>query len=170
VITGDYMTGNLVFKRFRSRRNPALVIGRCSTMDGVLFNFGPDAFMEIGDNCHFHDAYLICDQEIRIGDRVTIGWHATIVDADFHPVEPADRMRDAIALSPLSDGAERPDFCARPVVIEDDVWIGPNATILKGVRIGAGAIIEPGAVVPHDVAKGLRVIGNPARPVTDLPQ
>jgi acetyltransferase-like isoleucine patch superfamily enzyme len=53
----------------------------------------------------------------------------------------------------------------RPVVIEDDVWIGWNATILKGVRVGAGAVVEPGAVVTRDVPPGARVAGNPARRV-----
>ena len=50
-----------------------------------------------------------------------------------------------------------------PVVVEDDVWIGPNATILKGVRIGAGSIIEPGAMITRDIPPGSRVIGNPAQ-------
>ena len=49
------------------------------------------------------------------------------------------------------------------VLIEDDVWIGPSATILKGVRIGRGAFIEPGAVVTRDVRPGAHVEGNPAR-------
>jgi len=50
-------------------------------------------------------------------------------------------------------------------VIEDDVWIGFNATILKGVRIGAGSIINPGAVVINDVAPGIIVAGNPANSI-----
>ena len=50
----------------------------------------------------------------------------------------------------------------RAIVIEDDVWIGPNATILKGVRIGAGSFIEPGALVTRDVPARSRVSGNPA--------
>ena len=53
----------------------------------------------------------------------------------------------------------------RSVVIDDDVWIGRNVTILKGVHIGAGAFIEPGTVVVHDIAPRTRVIGNPARAV-----
>ena len=48
-------------------------------------------------------------------------------------------------------------------MIDDDVWIGPNATILKGVRIGAGAWIEPGSMVTRDVPPGARVMGNPAQ-------
>jgi acetyltransferase-like isoleucine patch superfamily enzyme len=47
--------------------------------------------------------------------------------------------------------------------VEDDVWIGPNATILKGVHIGAGAFIEAGALVVRDVPRRARVMGNPAQ-------
>jgi acetyltransferase-like isoleucine patch superfamily enzyme len=54
------------------------------------------------------------------------------------------------------------------VIIEDDVWIGPNATILKGVRIGAGAFIEAGAMVTHDVPPRARVLGNPAQIVGEV--
>jgi acetyltransferase-like isoleucine patch superfamily enzyme len=162
VITGDYITGDLVFKRFRSTRDPALVIGTRSVMDGVLFNLGKDGFIEIGDDCCFRDAYLICEGEIRVGHRVFIGWHATIVDCDFHPLDTSERIKDAIALSPVGEGVERPAILSRRVVIEDDVWIGPNATILKGVCIGAGAVVSPGAVVTRDVAPGSKVIGNPA--------
>jgi acetyltransferase-like isoleucine patch superfamily enzyme len=49
------------------------------------------------------------------------------------------------------------------VIIEDDVWIGPNATILKGVRIGTGAFIEAGALIVRDVPARARVCGNPAQ-------
>lgn len=170
VITGDYITGELVFKRFRSTRDPALVIGRRSVMDGVLFNLGTDGFVEIGDDCWFRDAYIICEGEVRIGHRVVIGWHATIVDCDFHPLEPTERIKDAIALSPLGEGVERPAILPRHVVIENDVWIGPNATILKGVCIGAGAVVSPGAVVTGDVAPGTKVIGNPAREAGGMPE
>ncbi|MGZ4179456.1 MAG: DapH/DapD/GlmU-related protein [Solirubrobacteraceae bacterium] len=49
-----------------------------------------------------------------------------------------------------------------PVVIGDDVWIGINATILKGVAIGSGAIVAAGAVVAKDVPANALVAGNPA--------
>ena len=51
---------------------------------------------------------------------------------------------------------------ASTIVIEDDVWVGPNATILKGVTIGAGSFIEPGSLVTRDVPPRSRVLGNPA--------
>ncbi|HEX9504851.1 MAG TPA: hypothetical protein VGA62_02480, partial [Acidimicrobiia bacterium] len=64
-------------------------------------------------------------------------------------------------------GRERPPIPRKPVVIDDDVWIGPNAAILKGVRVGAGAFVEPGALVTEDVPAGARVLGNPAKVVGD---
>ena len=54
------------------------------------------------------------------------------------------------------------------VIIEDDVWIGPNATILKGVRLGAGAWVEAGALVTRDVPSRARVLGNPAQVIGDV--
>jgi maltose O-acetyltransferase len=52
---------------------------------------------------------------------------------------------------------------AREVVIEDDVWIGTNAIILPGVRLGKGSIVAAGAVVTKDVPPYAIVGGNPAR-------
>ena len=131
-------------------------------MDGVQFAVGDEGVVEIGDYCYFTNAVLLCELSLRIGNYVVIGWNTTIADTDFHPMAPALRIADAIACSPLAQAAPRPPIPRREVVIEDDVWIGPNATILKGVRIGAGSFIEPGALVTRDVPPRSRVSGNPA--------
>jgi acetyltransferase-like isoleucine patch superfamily enzyme len=162
IITGDRWTDAQVFRKFRSRLDPGLTIGAASRMDGVLFNIGERGRVTIGDGCRFEEVFVICDQEMRIGNGVVMGWRVTLVDSDFHPLSPAERLLDVVACSPLHGGVPRPEIPCRPVVIEDDVWIGPNATILKGVRIGAGAFIEPGAVVVRDVPPRARVMGNPA--------
>ena len=52
------------------------------------------------------------------------------------------------------------------LLMKNDVWIGFNATILKGVHIGAGAIIQPGALVIENVEPGAIVSGNPAKKVS----
>lgn len=160
---GTIITSEYAFKRFQSHRDPALIIGSNSTMDGVHFALGPEAVVEIGDYCYFTNAVLLCELRLRVGNYVIIGWNTTIADTDFHPIGPAERIADAIAVSPLGGGRPRPPIAKLPVSIEDDVWIGPNATILKGVTIGAGAFVEPGALVVHDVPRGARVGGNPAR-------
>lgn len=165
---GTLLTGDYAFKRFRSRRDQALVIGTDCTMDGVHFALGEEARVEIGDYCYFTNAVLLSELELRIGNYVVIGWNATVADTDFHPIAPAERIADAVACSPLGTGRPRPTIPRRPVIIEDDVWIGPNATILKGVRIGAGAFIEAGALVTRDVPARKRVVGNPAQIVGDV--
>ncbi len=157
------ITDDLAFKRFQSKRKEALVIGAHCTMDGVHFDLGEQGRMVIGDYCYFTNAVLLCELEVRFGNYVVIGWNTTVCDTDFHPLAPAERIADAIACSPLGKGRPRPVILKRPVIIEDDVWIGPNATILKGVRIGAGAWIEPGSLVTRDVPPGARVMGNPAQ-------
>jgi len=158
VITAEY-----AFKRFRARHPGALVIGAHCMLDGVHFAVSEQGCLHIADYCYLTNAVLLCELEIRIGRYVMIGWNATLADSDFHPIAPAERIADAIACSPLSQGRPRPRIERRPVVVEDDVWIGPNATILKGVTIGAGAFIEAGSLVTRDVPAGARVLGNPAQ-------
>jgi acetyltransferase-like isoleucine patch superfamily enzyme len=158
VITADY-----AFKRFLCHQPDALVIGEHCTMDGVHFAIGKEGRVVIGNYCYFTNAVLLCELELRIGNYVMIGWNATIADTDFHPLDPAARIADAVACSPLGNGRPRPPIPRKPVVIEDDVCIGPNAVILKGVRIGAGSWIEAGSLVTRDVPPRSRVLGNPAQ-------
>ncbi len=163
VAGGTTIAGKHAFRRFRSRLPDALVLGANCCMDGVHFALGPAARVRVGDYCYFTNALLMCELEMQFGNYVMIGWNATLADSDFHPLEPALRIQDTIACSPLGQGRVRPPVVCRPVIVEDDVWIGPNATILKGVHIGAGAIVEPGALVTRDVPPGCRVLGNPAQ-------
>jgi acetyltransferase-like isoleucine patch superfamily enzyme len=163
------ITGDLAFKRFYSREPDALVIGAHCTMDGVHFGIGEKGRMTIGDFCYFTNAILLCELEVHIGNYVIIGWNATISDTDFHPLAPAERIADAIACSPLGKGRPRPAIPKLPVIIENDVWIGPNATILKGVRVSSGSWIEAGSLVTCDVPPRTRVLGNPAQIVGEIP-
>jgi acetyltransferase-like isoleucine patch superfamily enzyme len=166
---GTLINGDLAFKRFHSTAPDTLIIGAHCTMDGVHFDLGRDGRMSIGDYCYFTNAVLLCELEVRIGNYVVIGWNTTIADTDFHPLAPAERIADAVACSPLGKGRPRPEVLKRPVIIEDDVWIGPNATILKGVRLGAGAWIEAGSVVTRDVPPRARIMGNPAQIIGEVP-
>ena len=59
-----------------------------------------------------------------------------IADSDFHPLEPAQRLIDAQALAPFFVPPARPKMKTVPVKICDNVWIGMNAMILKGVTVG----------------------------------
>ena len=162
------ITGDLAFKRFHTRLPDGLRIGAHGTMDGVHLDLGENGRVTIGDYCYFTNVVLLCELEVRIGNYVVIGWNATLADSDFHPIAPAQRVADAIACSPLGKGRPRPPIACKVIIIEDDVWIGPNATILKGVRIGAGAWIEPGTMVTRDVPPGARIMGNPAEVIGEV--
>lgn len=156
------------FARFRSQVNPALSVGANCTMDYVHFALGESAKVEIGEYCYFTSVILLCEQEICIGNYVVLGWNTTIADTDFHPIAPAERIADAIAISPLGEGRTRPVTARKPVMIENDVWVGPHVTILKGVRIGEGSWIEAGALVTRDIPPRSRVMGNPAQIIGEV--
>jgi acetyltransferase-like isoleucine patch superfamily enzyme len=154
------------FKRFRSTREPGLVIGnRVKVYTWTEFNIEPAGVVEIGDDSILAGAVFMCAENIRIGRRVIVSYNVTMADSDFHPRDPELRKLDAIANAPEGDKSKRPPVIAKPVVIEDDVWIGIGAIILKGVRIGCGARIGAGAVITKDIPAGATMAGNPALPV-----
>ena len=152
------------FKRFRSTREPGLIIGdRVKIYTWTEFNIEPGGMAEVGDDSILVGAVFMCAEKVSIGKRVVISYNVTIADSDFHPRDPELRKLDAVANSPQGDKSKRPAVIARPVVIEDDVWIGIGAIILKGVHIGRGAQIGAGAVVTKNVPEGATIAGNPAQ-------
>jgi galactoside O-acetyltransferase len=115
-----------------------------------------------GGNVHIGDDFFgnvnlafVDDVDIRIGNGVMIAPSVTLTTTG-HPVHPARRV----------------DFArfSEPIVIEDKVWIGSNAVVLPGVRIGYGSVIGAGSVVSRDVPPMVVAVGTPCRvlrPITD---
>ncbi|MBI4517295.1 MAG: acyltransferase [Deltaproteobacteria bacterium] len=101
-------------------------------------------------------------QVIGVARSVTIGNHCwiggNIFDNDVHP----------FALTPHPGPIGGVTYASAPVVIEDDVWVGLRATILKGVTLRRGAIVGAGAVVTESVPPYTVVAGNPARVIRQL--
>lgn len=102
----------------------------------------------IGNGCTFS-----AGREIRIGSGCLISALVRIHDNDGHPLDAERRRRGEPITAAETD----------PVIVEDNVWIGAGATILKGVHIGRDAVIGTGAVVTSDVPPGAVAGGNPAR-------
>lgn len=103
----------------------------------------------IGDGVFINSGVSISAcKSVTIGDNCQIGPRVLIMDNDFH-----------VAGDPLRQPK------SGPVVIEDHVWIGAGAIVLKGVRIGRRASIGAGSVVTRDVAADAVVAGAPARPI-----
>ena len=117
----------------------------------ILCTWQAGAVLEIGDHFGMSGGSICASQQITIGDRVAVGANTIIIDTDFHPLN-AELCR------------HKPEAAkAAPIVIEDDVFIGMNVLILKGVRIGRGSVIGAGSIVTKDVPSGAIVAGNPAR-------
>jgi acetyltransferase-like isoleucine patch superfamily enzyme len=162
-----YLERKESFKRFRSRREPGLILGnRVKVYTWTEFNIEPDGCVEIGDESTLVGVIFMCAESVMIGRRVVVSYNVTIADSDFHPMNPEMRKLDAISSAPNGDRSLRPVVSTKPVIIEDDAWIGIGAIILKGVRVGCGAKIAAGAVVTKDVPAGAVVSGNPARNVS----
>ncbi|WP_207495271.1 acyltransferase [Aridibaculum aurantiacum] len=106
----------------------------------------------IGDNSGFSGVSIYCSTEITIGQYVNCGGNVCIWDTDFHPLQ-----KDSRRLHVLSE------IQTSPVKICDDVFIGANSIILKGVQVGEGAIIGAGSVVTRDVPANEIWAGNPAK-------
>lgn len=110
------------------------------------------AQIKIGDNVGMSGNSIACALKVTIGNHVLIGSGAVITDNDAHPINYWERHISAKTK------------CAE-VVVEDHVFIGARAIILKGVTLGIGSVVGAGAVVSKDVAAFTIVGGNPAKVV-----
>ena len=106
--------------------------------------------------------------DVVIGDHTRIGLHSTVIG----PVSIGSHVNLAqgVTVSALNhnffETGKRIDeqgITTRQIVIEDDVWIGTNATVLAGVRIGSHSVIAAGAVVTHDIPPHSLAAGVPAQ-------
>jgi acetyltransferase-like isoleucine patch superfamily enzyme len=118
------------------------------------FSYGT---IQIGSDVYIGPgACISATKGVRIGNKVLLGPNVTILGGDHNTSIVGAYMFDVAEKRPEDD---------LPVTIEDDVWIGANATILKGVTIHRGAIVGAGAVVTRDVPSYSLVAGVPARVV-----
>ena len=109
--------------------------------------------IEIGNKVFFnHNCSITAVESIKIGNKCMFGNNITIVDHD-HII--------------TKDGAIG-DLVSKKIVIEDNVWVGANSVILKGVHIGEGSVIAAGSVVNKDVPKHTIVGGVPAKEIKKI--
>jgi acetyltransferase-like isoleucine patch superfamily enzyme len=132
--------------------NNVLIDGKCSFSFAARFSDQPTLI--IGDNTGIgHACSFTIGKKIAIGRHCRIAGQVRIFDSPGHPADPIARMA----------GFPAANDEVRPIVIEDNVWIGERAIIMPGVTIGQGSIVASGAVVMMDVPPNTMVAGNPAR-------
>lgn len=136
---------------------------RRELLEQMLGSVGSDLLIEpwfqceFGENIHIGDHVFInfgCTildcAKVMIGSHVMIGPNAGIYAVN-HCVDPEERIRGGCY--------------AKPINIEDKVWLGGSVTVLPGVTIGEGAVIGAGSVVVNDVPPNVVAAGNPCRVV-----
>lgn len=105
--------------------------------------------LEMGVNSFInYDCIMLNNAMVKLGDNVLVGPKVSFYTA-MHPIDAKQREQWLVY--------------AKPITVEDNVWIGGSATILGGVIIGKNAIVGAGAVVTKDVEPNTIVVGNPAR-------
>ena len=120
----------------------------------LMVDASPSALIEVGDGTRINGASIHATRSIRIGRNCLIAANVSILDSDGHGVSVAER------------GLHNP--ASAPVLIEDDVWIGANAIVLKGVTLGRGSVVAAGSVVTRDVPAMTVVGGNPAKVIKSV--
>ena len=119
-----------------------IIVESGSFESGVRLEVYQGATLFIGKGTYLNrNVHIVVAESVSIGRGVQIGWDVVIMDTDLH-------------------GQSGRPARTKPVVIDDDVWIGCRALILKGVHIGKGAIVAAGAVVTKDVPP-LTVVASP---------
>lgn len=114
------------------------------------------AILEMGDNSGMNGALLYATRKIIIGKNVKIGGGSRIFDTDFHPLDFELRRYTLKGTKSAS------------IEIGDDVFIGTNCMILKGVTIGARSIIAAGSVVTKSIPSDEIWAGNPAKKIKSI--
>ncbi len=109
-----------------------------------------NAKLIIGNNVGISGSTISCDQSIKIGNNVLVGSGVLIMDSDAHPIKSEDRNDPTKVIS-------------QEIIINDNVFIGARSIILKGIKIGEGAIVAAGSIVSSNVAARTIVGGNPAK-------
>lgn len=115
----------------------------------IVATLSKGAAIEIGSGCGFSGSVIASAQRITLGSGVRCGANSVITDTDWHS-DDARAGRDA------------------PVVIGDNVWLGANVLVLKGVTIGDGTFVGAGAIVTRSLPPGVVAAGNPARIIRKL--
>lgn len=122
----------------------------------MITTWKKNAIIDIGNNFSMTGGVICSSEKIKIGDNVNIGANTSIVDSDFHPIDPDIRKTQPQLAKSF------------PIVIEDDVFVGMNCLILKGVKIGKGSVVGAGSVVSKSIPSYSIAAGNPAKVIKKI--
>lgn len=144
--------GETVYIQNSQNDRTKIVIGKETLVSGDLIIFKHGGEINIGNNTFIGKGSRIwSSKKITIGNRVLISHDVNIHDNNSHPLNAEERHKDFKYIFSTGELQPEMNLVEKEITIEDDVWIGFNATILKGVTIGKGAIIGSNAIITKDV-------------------
>lgn len=131
----------------------------------------PQAKIKIGKRCQLGASNFICAESIEVGDDVLMAWGVTVMDNDSHPIEWNYRINDVKNcyndyLTDKNNFIKNKDWShvgIKPIIIGDKTWIGFNASVLKGTKIGENAILSANSFITKNIPPNSIATGNPAR-------
>lgn len=139
-----------------------LSVGKYVICRGVLSLQKRFSRLVIGDRTFVgHNTCIVSTVSVKIGNDVLISHDCYITDTDGHSLDSHQRSLDVP--NRWKDFKDWSVVESAPIVIEDNVWIGPKSIILKGITISKGAIVCAGSVVTKNVTAGSVVAGVPAK-------
>ena len=150
---GKVFLGNQVVLNSDFKNTNTALTYRCKFVTGY------DGIIKIGKHTMLNGVCVVSYQKVEIGDECQIASSTIISDTDFHPVDPILRSKQVKGESfPFSSVGKK------EIKIGNNVWIGWNCTILKGVQIGDHSIVAAGSVVlAGHYPNGSLIAGNPAK-------
>jgi acetyltransferase-like isoleucine patch superfamily enzyme len=163
-ITGDKTIVLHDARVLNFQNNPSKIkIGDSCTIRGELFINGYGGKITIGNYSSVGEfARIWSAAEVTIGNSVHISHGVNIIDNNTHSINYKERHEEYIEIFNKGNIKTQGNIAAAPIIIEDNVWISFNASVLKGVTIGKGAIIAANSLVTKDVPPFTLVGGNPA--------
>lgn len=164
------------FSLININKDNTIVIGNECIIGVKLIAESTNAYFMFGDKVFVGKSKIICRSGIEFGNNIMVAWGVTFYDHDSHSLDFELRKKDLEQQIYDYDNFNG-DFLrnknwgvvnTKPIKVCDNSWIGMNATILKGVTIGEGAIVAACSVVTKDVPPYTVVAGNPALVVKKL--
>ena len=131
----------------------------CRNIRACIHRGHPSAVITIGNHVGMSSPCIWINERLTIGNHVNIGGNCMILDTDVHQLDYLARRGEKSADSNESSTMVQ----TAPVTIEDDVWIGANCQILKGVTIGVRSVIGAGSVVTKSIPADCIAAGNPCK-------
>jgi acetyltransferase-like isoleucine patch superfamily enzyme len=154
-----------------------LALGNDSVVGGTFVFENENGRIDVGDRTFIGGASkFISINNISIGNDVLISWGCTFMDNNAHSLKWSERKDDVrewkkgIEENKVGYYKNWNNVKSSPIIIENKVWIGFEVVVLKGVKIGEGAIIASRSIVTKDVPDWTIVAGNPAQIVREIPE